>query len=78
MKDTGMLVDYLEATTRLVTGSRAEQDMAVITMRRMRKQMSTPDLLEAERKRIMLEANLRRDAAATSWFRRMKRRLRAA
>lgn len=59
MEDTNGLADYLAEVWKLNRGSRAEQEMAVVNMRRMRAAMTTPDLLYAEKSRILVEKQYR-------------------
>lgn len=72
MEDTNGLADYLAEVWKLNRGSRAEQEMAVVNMRRMRAAMTTPDLIYAEKSRILVEMQYRdQDRKAMTWHQRV-------
>lgn len=78
MEDTNLLDRYLNlAKASIQANDAAIRAAAIDNMRELRAEMSTPDLLWAEKSRVLLEAQLRRDAHAVAWFRRMPRIIRS-
>jgi hypothetical protein len=61
MEDTIALDLYLKAVRTSMLGLPEERKDAYLRMRSLLSTMSTPDLIHAERSRILLEARIRED-----------------